>query len=77
LWLQARQFEYSVCQLLAGVISIETTVCESKEGIASFLEQTKKYVDPNRLILGVSGFPELLPRKIMDRKIENLKECLA
>jgi len=60
--------------LLAGVISTESTSLEQKEHIIQFVEGVKKFLPDNNVSFTTSGPAELLPREVMDKKLDHMKE---
>lgn len=61
-------------ELLAGIISTETTRIESEEGVSTFKKMIKDFI-PTFLVIP-NGPPQFLPRTIMDLKIKNMRELL-
>jgi methionine synthase II (cobalamin-independent) len=63
--------------LLAGVMSTESTLLESKEHIQKFLSEAKKILPEENIFITTSGPAELLPREIMDKKLQHMKETIS
>lgn len=62
--------------LLAGILNTETTLIEPKEKISDFIKSVQNYIDSSKLSIIPNGPPELVPRQVMDQKVENLKEFI-
>lgn len=62
--------------LLAGVINTESTLIESQKNIESFIHMINEDLPQVDIYFTPSGPAELLPRSVMDKKIQNLQEIL-
>lgn len=60
--------------LLTGIININSTIIEDVEEIINFIEKLKEYIPADMVYLTTNGPPELLPRQIIDEKIDSMKE---
>lgn len=63
--------------LAAGIIDTSTTAIETEKHWDSFINALPSKIEINRLYFMPSGVAELLPREIMDAKVEALKEWVA
>lgn len=62
--------------LLAGIINTQSTLFESENNIHNFLQEVSQYLPEQRVFLTYNGPAELLPRAIMDQKVNNLQEII-
>jgi len=60
-------------RLLAGIIHTDSPLLEDKNKIHDFLNAAQHYVAKERIDLTLAGPAELLPRQVMDKKVNNLK----
>lgn len=63
--------------LLAGAINTDSTLIESIAPINAFLNQLQRYLPPEQIYITPSGLAELLPRDIMDQKVNHFQEIIA
>lgn len=62
--------------ILAGIVDVRSTLIENEEDIINFKTELEKKIPQDKIFFSPSGPPELLPRRVMDEKVENLKEVL-
>ncbi|MGQ9706681.1 MAG: hypothetical protein ACUVWP_06745 [bacterium] len=62
--------------LIAGIMNVQSTLIENRDKISSFTEKLTGFINPDDIYLSTNGPPELLPRTIMDEKIEKVKETV-
>jgi methionine synthase II (cobalamin-independent) len=62
--------------LIAGMIDTDSTSVESHAAICRFREEVLLHLSPEQLYFSHSGPAELLPRKMMDKKVQNLQAAL-
>lgn len=63
--------------LLAGAINTDSTLIESIAPINVFLAKLQQYLPPEQIYITPSGMSELLPREIMDQKVNHFQEIIA
>lgn len=63
--------------LLAGILSTNSTHIETREQIEGFIKLLNGKISKQKLFFTTSGPAELLPRSVMDAKLNVLKEILA
>lgn len=63
--------------LLAGIINTDTTLIEPKDKMRAFLDSIQNNISKESLAIIPNGPPELVPRQVMDQKVENLKEFIS
>ncbi|MGA8163494.1 MAG: hypothetical protein WB791_00525 [Waddliaceae bacterium] len=63
-------------RLLAGILDTNSPLIEEKKKILDFLNSAQHYVAKEQIDLTLAGPAELLPRKAMDKKVNNLKEII-
>lgn len=62
--------------LIAGIIDTDSALLEEKEILLQFKQQAETYIPKENLYFSYNAQAELLPRKVMDAKVRNLRESL-
>lgn len=63
--------------LLAGIINTDSTLIEAVAPVNGFLNKLQQYLPPEQIYITPSGLAELLPREIMDQKVNHFQEIIA